>query len=133
MDDNFSVAELGIRSRDFDACLDFYRLLIGQEIRFLSGLGEDGKPWRVAFFQLGGGARLTLADTSFRRPNTAQTSVGFHLHSPDPEAVEARLRAAGVVIESGTHTTSAGNRMFFVSDPDGNEMSIGTRGDLPPG
>jgi len=133
MDDNVSVAELSIRARDFDACLDFYRLLLGHEIRFLSGLGEDGKPWRVACFQLGGGARLTLADASFRRPNTAQTSVGFHLYSPNPEAAEARLRAAGVEIESGTHTTGAGNRIFIVSDPDGNEMSIGTRGDLPPG
>ncbi|PWC43552.1 VOC family protein [Azospirillum sp. TSO22-1] len=132
MTDAPPLLELAIRTRDHDACLAFYRLLLGPEIRSLSSTYEDGQPVRMAWFALGDGARLVLADSPFRRPATPQTAIVFLIHSPEPEAVEARLRAAGVWLESGTHTTGAGNRVFIVHDPDGNELSVGTRGDLPP-
>lgn len=132
MTDHPSILELAIRARDFDACLAFYRLLLGTEIRTYGGTYEDGSPVRMAWFALGNGARFVLADSPFRRPTAPQTAVGFHLHSPEPEAVEAPLRAAGIVPESGTHTTGAGNRIFIVHDPDGNELCVGTPGDLPP-
>ncbi len=131
MPDAPCIQELAIRTRNFDACLGFYRLLLGPEIRALSGTGEDGREWRMTWFALGNGARLALADSSFRRPASPQTALVFQIHSPEPEAVEARLRAAGVWLESGTHTTGAGNRIFIVHDPDGNELSVGTRGELP--
>jgi len=132
MTDAPALLELAIRTRNHDACLAFYRLLLGPEIRTPSDTHEDGQPVRMAWFALGNDARLVLSDSPFRRPAGPQTAMVFQIHNPEPEAVESRLRAAGIRLESGTHTTGAGNRAFIVHDPDGNELSVGTRGDLPP-
>jgi|GEM_PF-7054189 len=128
---DLSLAELAIRTRNFDACLAFYRLLLGDELGALDGIDERGGTWRIVWFDLGNGTRLALADTAFRRPAAGQTGMVFCLRCQDPEAMETRLRQAGVEPECGTHDTEEGSRLFIVLDPDGNELSVGIYGPLP--
>lgn len=49
------------------------------------------------------------------------------IHVPDPDAVHAKLTAAGVAPEAEPADAPWGERYFHVRDPDGHELSFARR------
>lgn len=118
---------IAIRCRDMAACIPFYRQLLGDEIASLCGRGASG-PYHMAWFALGSDGRFVLTDDCHMHP--AAGLGGAHLLMADTDAEDARLRAMGIVPTLPTHDTKGG-RVLVLVDPDGNEIIIGTREQLP--
>ena len=115
-----------LRARDARALIRFLVDVVGFEETVVYGEGE-----RVDHAQLswppGGGVMLgsvrDVQDDPFpMRPG----AFGAYVVTDEPDALCARIRAAGGEIMTDLHDTDYGSRDFAVRDPEGNMWSFGT-------
>ncbi|MDG4857627.1 VOC family protein [Streptomyces sp. T-3] len=119
---------------DPDACLAFYRDLLGFEVR--GDTGHDGKRWITVGPAGRPGTSLVLeppaADLGVtdaeRRTITEMmakgTYAGILLAAPDLDVVFSRLRAGGAEVVHGPTEQLDGERDCAVRDPAGNLIRI---------
>ncbi|WP_327358725.1 VOC family protein [Streptomyces sp. NBC_01304] len=119
---------------DPDACLAFYRDLLGFEVR--RDTGHDGKRWITVGPAGGAGPSLVLEPpasdlgvTDDERRTIAEmmakgTYAGLLLAAPDLDAVFARLQAGGAEVVHGPTEQLDGVRECAVRDPAGNLLRI---------
>jgi uncharacterized glyoxalase superfamily protein PhnB len=119
-----------ITVRNFQRSLEFYRQVLGiQEERIIPwGVERDEKG---AFFELPDGTRIII---SYELPHAAaprRQYLWLELQAEDPQALYEQLRLSGIKIKSPPYKSAGGSMAFDVTDPDGNDVRIGTRWNLP--
>jgi methylmalonyl-CoA/ethylmalonyl-CoA epimerase len=118
------LVQVAQRATDLDASVAFYRDKLGMTL-----LGRFDPPG-IAFFDLGGGARLFLEGDN--------PSATLYLRVPDVQAAFEELKGRGVTFEHGPHMIfkddggqfgAAGEEewMAFFRDPSENLVGIAAR------
>ena len=118
------LVQVAQRATDLDASVAFYRDVLGMKL-----MGRFDPPG-IAFFDLGGGARLFLEGDA--------SPATLYLRVPDVEAAFEQLRARGLTFEHEPHVIfkddqgqfgAAGEEewMAFFRDPSDNLVGIAAR------
>jgi uncharacterized glyoxalase superfamily protein PhnB len=115
-----------LRATDARALIRFLVDVVGFEETVVYGEGDRVDHAQLSW-PLGGGimlgsARDTADDPFPIRPGT----FGAYVVLDDPDALCARIRAAGGEIATDLHDTDYGSRDFAIRDPEGNHWSFGT-------
>ena len=119
-----------ITVRQFQRSLEFYRLVFGRnEEKLVSwGIEPDEKG---AFFELPDGTRIII---SYEVPHAVaprRQYLWLELQVDDPQAYHDQLVSQGIKIKTPPYKSACGALAFEVTDPDGNDIRIGTRWPLP--
>ena len=119
-----------LRAKDARALIRFLVDAFGFVEVVSYGEGEVVDHAQLAW-PLGGGIMLgTARDGAFSLP---PGTFGAYVVSDDPEALDARARAAGAEVLQELHETDYGSRDVAFRDPEGNLWSFGTyRGEPVP-
>jgi len=119
-----------ITVRQFERSLEFYRKLLGVQEHALMPWGSD-KEERGAFFELCDGTRFIISyEVSHASPPRRQY-IWLELEVDDPQGYYEQLKSKGLPIKQAPYDTHGGSIAFDVTDPDGNDIRIGTRWRLP--
>jgi uncharacterized glyoxalase superfamily protein PhnB len=116
-----------LRARDARALIRFLVDVLGFEETVVYAEGELVQHAQLDWPE-GGGVMLG----SVRGGDAADTwslvpgSSGAYVVTADPDAVYARVRAAGAEVLDDLHETDYGSRDFAIRDPEGNRWSFGT-------
>ena len=124
------VEHLALWTRDVERLRAFYERWFG--VRASGRYESATTPGFASYFLTfpDGGARLELMQLPALNPLPPAHAMGYaHLAvsvgSPDNvDAMEARMRDAGVTIRSGARFTGDGYYEAVVDDPDGNPIEI---------
>ena len=119
-----------ITVRQFQRSLEFYRQVLGiREQKIVPwGVEPDEKG---AFFELPDGTKVII---SYEVPHAVaprRQYLWLELQVDDPVEFHKELVARGVKIKHPPYRTSSGSMAFDVTDPDGNDIRIGTRWAMP--
>ena len=120
------LGHVAIKVNDLDASLAFYEKLGFPEILRL--LNKEGKPW-IVYLRITDNTLLELfpGGTGAPVPGPEVTGVNhLSLASPDLDATEAALKAAGISLSQPRKAGRGvdGNRGMWIEDPDGNRIEI---------
>lgn len=119
-----------ITVRQFERSLEFYRKLLGVKEQALVPWGTDHEE-RGAFFELQDGTRFIISyEVSHASPPRRQY-IWLELQVDDPQEYYEQLRVKGLAIKQTPYETAGGSKAFDVTDPDGNDIRIGTRWNIP--
>jgi uncharacterized glyoxalase superfamily protein PhnB len=115
-----------LRAADAKALIRFLVDTVGFEETVVYADGDVVQHAQLSW-PLGGGIMLGSAredpgDHWPLRPGT----FGAYVVVDDPDALFARVQAAGTEIIDGLHDTDYGSRDFAIRDPEGNRWSFGT-------
>ncbi len=122
------VEHVGIRVRDLDAAVAFYRDLLGlpEFDRVVTATGVT-----LVLLEMGRAGHVELVHRpDFAPREEAGARAGIHhlaLRVPDLDAWVAYLQEKGVAITSGPATmawTTATAKLCFVADPEGNPVEF---------
>ena len=112
-----------LRARDARALIRFLVDAFGFEETAVYGDGDAVHHAELAW-PLGGGVMLGSArDDAFALP---PGTFGAYVVTDDPDALDARARAAGAEVTKELHDTDYGSRDVAFRDPEGNLWSFGT-------
>jgi uncharacterized glyoxalase superfamily protein PhnB len=121
-----------ITVRNFQRALEFYRLVLGVEestiVRWSNDRDEQG-----AFFELPDGTRVIVSYELAHAASPRRQYLWLDLQVDDPHAFFDYLRTSGVKIKKPPYRTAGGSIAFEVTDPDGNDIRLGTRWSAPGG
>ena len=120
------LGHVALKVRDLDASLDFYRKLGFPEMLRL--LDKDGAPW-IVYLRVSDGLYLELfpGGPEERVPENGHTGLAhLCLTSPDLDATEAGLAAAGIALSQPRKAGARGRRQPRHVDrgSDGNRIEI---------
>jgi uncharacterized glyoxalase superfamily protein PhnB len=119
-----------ITVRQFQRSLEFYRKVLGVREEMIMPWGHEPDE-QGAFFELSDGTRIIV---SYEVPHAVaprRQYLWLELQVDDPRAFHDQLKSDGVPIKQSPYRTAAGSLAFDVTDPDGNDIRIGTRWTLP--
>jgi uncharacterized glyoxalase superfamily protein PhnB len=119
-----------ITVRQFQRSLEFYRKVLGVRETKIMPWGHEPDE-QGAFFELADGTKIIV---SYEVPHAVaprRQYLWLELQVEDPQALFDQLKSDGVPIKQAPYTTAAGSTAFEVTDPDGNDIRIGTRWLLP--
>lgn len=121
----FSSGLVILYSADLPRGLRFWRDLAGGEVGYR--FPAEGEPEHVELRLAGMTIALTSAAGLVSHglpPATAGAPFELVLRTEDTDATIATLRTAGVTVMIEPFTSPAGNRVAYVTDPDGNRVQI---------
>jgi lactoylglutathione lyase len=110
-----------IRVRDLEQSIVFYDLLLGMQQSYR--WPEEGEPQFVVV----GVGETALGIGRAQRPYQADDRYELCFYVDDVDRAVAELRAAGVRVEREPEDMPWGERMAWVSDPDGNRVHLTAR------
>jgi uncharacterized glyoxalase superfamily protein PhnB len=116
-----------LRARDARALIRFLVDVVGFEETVVHGDGD-----RVDHAQLswppGGGIMLGSVRATDESDDWSLTpgTFGAYVVTDSPDALFARISAAGADVTTGLHDTDYGSRDFAIRDSEGNRWSFGT-------
>ncbi len=119
-----------ITVRHFQRSLDFYRKVLGVTEQKIVPWGVEPDE-KGAFFELPDGTRIII---SYEVPHAVaprRQYLWLELQVEDVQAFHDQLKSYGVTIKHSPYKTAGGSTAFDVTDPDGNDIRIGTRWSLP--
>jgi uncharacterized glyoxalase superfamily protein PhnB len=116
------------RAADARALIRFLVDVVGFEETAVYGEGDVVHHAELSW-PPGGGVMLGSARPDDANPETAPTEPGrfsAYVVTDEPDALCARVRAAGATVTAELHDTDYGSRDFSARDPEGNRWSFGT-------
>jgi uncharacterized glyoxalase superfamily protein PhnB len=114
-----------LRARDARALIRFLVEAFGFEATAVYGEGDPVEHAQLSW-PLGGGIMLGSAREGDDPWPLQPGSFGAYVVCDDPDALFARVTAAGAEVIHGLSDTDYGSRDFAVRDPEGNRWSFGT-------
>ncbi len=121
----FLNALINIYSTDINKAIDFYGRVLGLEETYR--FPYAGEPEHVEF-RIGSSTIAVSSAAGLRShglpPATPGHTFEIGLKTDDVDAAVNELRNAGVTIMKELSDSSAGNRYAYITDPDGNWISL---------
>lgn len=115
-----------MRARDARALIRFLVDVVGFEDTAVYGDGDTVDHAELSW-PLGGGIMLSSSRGDADRAGPSQPGTfGAYVVVDDPDALFARVQAAGAEITDELHETDYGSRDVAIRDPEGNRWSFGT-------
>ena len=123
-----------LRANDAPALIRFLVDVVGFEETVVYAEGAVVHHAQLSW-PLGGGIMLgSVRDQPGDKWNLTPGSFGAYVVVDDPDALFARVSAAGAEILDGLHDTDYGSRDFAIRDPEGNRIALSHHPeDAPPG
>lgn len=114
-----------LRARNARALIRFLVDTVGFEETAVYGEGEVVHHAELSW-PLGGGIMLGSEKPDVPASASHAGTFGAYVVVNDPDALHARVQAAGGNIVTGLHETDYGSRDFAIVDPEGNRWTFGT-------
>jgi lactoylglutathione lyase len=114
-----------LSTRDMQRALGFYRDLLGYQVTYQ--FPADGEPGYVGL-QLGPSHLGIGADPNLAEQQANARRFALWVYTDDCDAAIGHLRANGVPVVAEPADQPWGERMAEVSDPDGNQVLVASRG-----
>lgn len=112
-------------ANEFEKARDFYRQILGKDEKVAFGNATDIH--QAAFFDVGGIDLIVTRETEATpEANIQQGPAWICFKADDPEKALADANKRGAKIENQVVDTSFGTRAFFVNDPSGLAVYVGT-------
>jgi len=122
---NISKALVTVYSSDITRAIRFYGGVLGLEVSYR--FPYEGEPehveFRVGSMTIAVSSPAGLASHGMPPPSSGN-SFEIGLKTDDVDALICELREQGVVILREPFSSAAGNRVAYISDPDGNWISV---------
>ena len=114
-----------LRANDARALIRFLVDVVGFEETAVYGEGDIVHHAELSW-PLGGGIMLGSARDDATDGPTPAGQCSAYIVVDEPDALCARIRAAGATVTAELHDTDYGSRDFAIQDPEGNHWYFGT-------